>query len=199
MNPRCTLLGRAPLALALPATLLACAASAQAGFTTYTNFDAWKSATGNSYTTLDFVFPQPVLLTTQYLSLGVSFPDQEEVAAPLPASFPFDGWGIWGAGFADSDIHLKFATPQKWIAAHYPGYVSYQLISNGTVIYTSPFHGTAGASDFHGVVSSVTFDEVRLINPLSELYVDNIYFGIPAPGTLALLGAGLIGGRRRRR
>lgn len=199
MNPRYTLLGRAPLTLALSATLLACAGSVQAGFTTYTNFDAWKSATGNSYTTLDFVFPQPVLLTTQYLNLGVSFPDQEEVAHTLPASYPFDGWGVKGAPFADSDIHLKFATPQRWIAAHYPGHVSYQLISNGTVIYTSPFHGTAGASDFHGVVSGVAFDEVRLINPLGELYVDNIYFGVPAPGTLAILGAGLIGGRRRRR
>jgi hypothetical protein len=179
--------------------ILACTSIGSASFTTYTNFDAWKSATGNTYTTLDFVFPQPVLLTTQYLSLGVSFPAQEEVAAPLGAAFPLDGWGIWGAGLADNDIHLKFATPQKWIAAHYPGKVSYQLISNGAVIFTSLPFSAPGLSDFYGVVSELEFDEVKLINPSGQLYVDNIYFGIPTPGAMAVLAGGFLRSRRRRR
>jgi hypothetical protein len=179
--------------------ILACTSIGNASFTTYTNFDAWKSAAGNTYTTLDFVFPQPVLLTTQYIGLGVLFPEGEEVAHTLPASYPLDGWGVKGAPLADNDIHIQFATPQKWIAAHYPGKVSYQLISNGAVIFTSLPFSAPGANDFYGVVSELEFDEVKLINPSGELYVDNVYFGIPTPGALAVLGLGIVSPRRRAR
>ena len=179
--------------------ILACTSIGSASFTTYTNFDAWQPATGNTFTTLDFVFPQPVLLTTQYIGLGVLFPEGEEVAHTLPASYPLDGWGVKGAPLADNDIHIQFATPQKWIAAHFPGGVAYQLMSNGSVIYSSPSWGSPGLSDFFGVVSQLEFDEVKLINFSGELYVDNIYFGIPTPGALAVLAGGFLRSRRRRR
>ncbi len=167
-------------------------------FTTYTNFDQWKAANGSNYTTMNFVFSQPVLLTTQYLPLGVTFPDAEEVAAPLGVAFPIDGWGVWGSGSGDGDVHLKFLTPQKWIGAHYPANLLYQLLSGGNVIYTSPTHGGFGPGLFYGVVSDQMFDEVKIINQSGLLYIDNIYFGVPAPGAVSVFGLWFVRGRRRR-
>ncbi len=187
-------------AIAVSSTMASLLAGATAfgSFTTYTNFDEWKAANSASFATMDFVFPQPVLLTTQYLPLGVTFPDVEEVAAPLGVAFPLDGWGIWGAGLADGDVHLKFQTPQKWIGAHYPANLLYQLLSGGNVIYTSPSHGGFGPGLFYGVVSDQMFDEVKIINQSGELYIDNIYFGVPAPGAVSVFGLWFASGRRRR-
>jgi MYXO-CTERM domain-containing protein len=183
------------------AAALSLGASASAAFTTYTAFANWQGAVGSQYTTLDFVFPAPTILSTQYAGLGAIFPEEEEAALPLGVAFPQDGWGVQGAPAGDADIHIAFTSPQQWIGAHYPGGLMYQLLSGGTVIYNSPTHLTPGANGFFGIVSDVPFDEVRLIDPFGFVYVDNIYFGgpVPSPGAMPLLAAALFGARRRRR
>ncbi len=118
------------------------------------------------------------------------------LSLPVPASPRFSQTP--GALLWLHDVHPKFLTPQKWIGAHYPGNLLYQLLSGGDVIYTSLPYSAPGLGEFYGVVSDQMFDEVKIINDSGLLSIDNIYFGVPAPGAVSVFGLWFVGGRRRR-
>jgi hypothetical protein len=52
---------------------------------------------------------------------------------------------------------------------------------------------------FAGLISSQAFDAALVFDPIGTLVVlDNLHFGVPAPGVLPLLAlAGIVGARRR--
>lgn len=166
------------------------AAEARASFVEYHDLASWSSAAG-PFTTLDFVFPQAVILDDEYLSLGVIFPDAEEVAFPQAGGFPQDGWGVKGAVLGDADIHLAFLEPQTWIGVWFPGNVYIEFYSGGQLVHTSDDLAVGGQTlnVFGGVVSTIPFDEVRLVDPFGLINVDNIPFGaaVPGPGCVLVL------------
>ena len=112
-------------------------------------------------------------------------------------SFANDGAGVDGFG----DIEIAFTTPQAWIAVDYPGAVQFKLYSLGELIYTSSgFSDKGEIGEFAGLLSTNMFDAVIISNPISgKAFIDDLHFGVPAPGTLALLGLAAVLPKRRRR
>lgn len=177
--------------------------AAHASFVEYHNFSSWSAASG-PFTTLDFVFQQAVILDDEYLSLGVIFPDAEEVAFSQAGLFLQDGWGVNGAVLGDADIRLRFLEPQAWIGIWFPGDLYVEFYSDGELLHTSNDLSSGGQdlNVFGGVVSSVPFDEVRLVDPFGFINVDDILFGaaVPAPGCALVLAAlPMLAASRRRR
>ena len=109
-----------------------------------------------------------------------------------------DGWGLNGS-FDESTI--EFDAPMTTIAMDFPGTLRIQLFSNDQLIYTSPLLGSGGTGFFRGLISTEAFDKVHIDDPLSGLFIDNLYFGppIPAPPALALIAAAALLGQTRRR
>lgn len=194
--------------LALVATALTHLAgtAADAAFTEYKQNQAeWESAVGGQFATLDFVFPQQVVVTNQYLTLGALFTDGNDITAYIPSAFPNDGWGLAGglSLMGSGKITVEFTQPMHWIAMDHPGPLYIELFSGGEMIYASTWSGFPPASNyFIGIVSDQAFDKARIVNPFSTtVFIDNLYFGapIPAPGVLGLLPALAALQPRRRR
>jgi len=180
--------------------VLVTASSAHASFTVVKGIDNWNAAVPSS-TTLDFVFAEAQVLNTQYLSLGVLFPEGEEVAVPL-AGPTQDGWGSVGQIGGDADIHLQFLEPQHAIGAWFPGKLFAKLYWQGTLIYSSQSLDTFPLTyAFGGIVSTEPFDEVVFWDSDGFIFVDDIKFSstVPAPGAAVILLAGALRSRSRRR
>lgn len=182
-------------------TAITCAAisgrAAVGGFIDYHDKAAWLAAVG-AVTTLDFVGLTPgSFITDEYANLGVLFADgNDSVLGPGGFdTFPNDGWGLDGNG----NITLLFASPQAWIAVDFPGNLRIDLYREGLLIYNSGEFGVGGVGNFGGVVSSELFDRAILTDIQDQAAVDDIFFGVPGPGVVPLLGfAGLWPPRRRR-
>jgi MYXO-CTERM domain-containing protein len=89
----------------------------------------------------------------------------------------------------------------SYIAADFPGTIIIDLIQGDELFFrTSPL-GWSGPGQFGGVVSDVSFDEVRIWYFDNQVNIDNIHFGppIPAPGAIVGVAALALLGRRRRR
>ncbi len=175
---------------------LALAASAHASFTVIKGIDNWNAQVGPC-TTLDFVFPEPQYLSTQYASLGAIFPEGNEVAYQANA-FQQDGWGCMnydqepGGG-----IDITFLSPQYAIGAWFPGKLRVDLFWQDQLIYASPDLDTFPLTySFGGVLSTQPFDRVTL-HYFTLCFVDDVLF-VPAPGAMGLVVlAAAVGGRRR--
>jgi hypothetical protein len=178
--------------------LLSAAGAARGGVVEFLDDrDGWLAAVG-PFTTINFTgFPDGTFITTQYADLGVVFTDGNDQIFLNGNAFPNDGAGMDGNG----DIEVAFDTPQAWIAVDFPGAIKFQLFSERQLIYDSSSFFAGGFDHFFGLVSTELFDSARIIDPLGEAEIDDLHFGVPAPGTLPVLGSvGLIGrGRRSRR
>ena len=173
--------------------------AAQADVIEFTDKDEWFTAVGE-VTTIEFTgFPNGTLITDQYEDLGVLFTGGADFIWQNEGAFPNDGWGING----QSDIELSFQFPQAWIAVEFPGFMRLDLFAEGQLIYSSNLFGGGGAGFFAGLISDQLFDVALLTDPMDETVdIDDLHFGVPAPGTLALLGLATVlprRGRRRRR
>jgi len=179
------------------ALLIATAAQAQAEVTIHEDFSAWQAATPG-FVTIDFTdLTQFTIITDQYSDSGVLFTDGDDVVfGPDFTSFVVDGFGAIGQG----EFNWAFATPQYSIATHFTGGGQLELLFGGAPIYTSP-HYSGIEGTFLGFVSTLPFDTARIIDPDDPgVNIDNLYFGVPAPGALGLLAlAGMSGPGRRRR
>ena len=169
-------------------------ASAQAGVQEFTDKDEWIDAVGK-FTTIDFTgFPEGTFITDQYADLGVLFTDGNDT---------IQEWGGFmdGHGLRGSDtITLAFDSPQAYIAVDYPGAMKLELFSEGRLIYTSSDFGDIGKGHFAGLLSTDLFDGALLYDwVLGSVFIDDLHFGVPAPGTLPLLALGALTRRRRRR
>ena len=94
---------------------------------------------------------------------------------------------------------MVFDTPQAWIGVDFPGDLQIDLFSKGRLIHTSVFIA-GGIGNFGGIVSSKLFDPAFLIDPVDgAVFIDDVHFGVPAPGALWLLGVAALFPRRRGR
>ena len=165
----------------------------------FTDKDQWIVAIGgeDAFLTVDFVgFAPGTFITDQYADLGILFTDGNDSIHFTP-SFPNDGVGLDGNG----NISVAFDTPQAWIGVDFPGFLSIELYSEGRLFFTSNLNGGAGVGNFLGLISSELFDAAVVVEgaPGFEAEIDDLHFGVPAPGALWLLAfAGLFSRRRRR-
>jgi len=184
------------------------AQSAQASFTTYTSFDAWlfdwTNGNSNSVETETFnsiadgFYQSPFNGSTASVNWSASAVSGLYVEngvfstnAPEKLSFEFNiGVRAFGGNFFGTDTIFNNATVLLEVKlADGTQYV-------GTATSETDFTGFISTGD--ATISSVTievFNKFELVFPSA----DNLYFGVPAPGAVALLCvAGLSGGRRRR-
>ena len=177
--------------IALTLTLLT--ATAHGGVIEFTDKDEWIDAVG-AFTTIGFTgFPNGTFITNQYADLGVLFTDGNDSIRFSPTVFPNDEWGLDGNG----DIAVAFDTPQLWIGVDFPGFLDIELYYQGKLIHTGVF-GFGGIGNFSGLLSTQPFDAAVLAEVGgSEAEIDDLHFGVPAPGTLPLLALGALWTRRR--
>jgi hypothetical protein len=174
--------------------LVLLSAPARAGVQEFTDKDEWIDAVGE-FTTIDFTgFPEGTFITDQYADLGVLFTDGNDT---IQESGVFmDGHGLRGSGI----ITLAFDLPQAYIGVDYPGAMKIELFNEGRLIYTSSDFGGGGMGHFAGLLSTSLFDGAVLSDWVDgTVFIDDLHFGVPAPGSLALLALGALCTRRRRR
>jgi len=162
------------------------------------DFTGWAESV-SSFSTITFAeVPFGFLAGDAYASLGVHFVDGSDVVFPLDTFS--DGAGITGAPAVAEDIELVFDAPQYWIGADFIGAIAIRLYSEGILVFDSSVFGVSGPDHFGGLISLIGFDEARIRDPLDGVvFVDNLYFGVPAPGALGLLAlAGALRTRQRR-
>ncbi len=95
-------------------------------------------------------------------------------------------------------MHLSFDSQQLWLAVDYPGAVQIDLFSGNIPLHSSVFI-TGGQGNFAGVISIELFDTVVISDPeIGDVFIDDLHFGVPSPGVIALLALGGLRGRRRR-
>ena len=168
------------------------AAPLQAEVIEFRDKDEWIAAVGD-YTTIDFTgYTHGERITDQYRDLGVLFTDCYVTFDFFWGAYPNDGWGVDG----NSGIHLEFDEPQLWLATDFPGVMQFELYSEGELIYA----GLEFGDWFVGLLSDIAFDEVLIYEdvPGGNVNVDDLHFGVPAPGALPLIAMTfLLNGRRR--
>ena len=167
--------------------------TAHGGVIEFTDKDEWIDAVGE-FTTIGFTgFEIGTFITDQYADLGILFTDGND-SIHNTCSFVNDCWGLDGNG----DIAVAFDTPQLWIGADFPGILRIELYRDGRLFYVSKDYGV-GIGLFVGLLSAKPFDAALLIDAAGEAAIDDLHFGVPAPGTLPLLALGALWTRRRRR
>ncbi len=171
--------------------------AAVGGFIEFTDKEEWIAAVGR-FTTIDFTgFPDGTFITDQYADLGVLFVGGNENIFLSDNAFPHDGAGLFGGG---PPIAVSFDTPQAWIAVDFPGDVQFELFREGELIYTSSLFGGGGVGFFAGLLSTELFDGAVISDPTDAgVFIDDLHFGVPAPGAIALLALGGLFSTRRRR
>ena len=182
------------------AILLYAAIPARGAVVEYTNKLSWQNDVG-SYNTITFTeLPANTWITTQYDHLGVTFTDGSDQVAYMPGAFVNDDYGLNGAL---DETTLVFSQPMYTVAVDFPGYVQFELYYKQELVYISnPFDVIGGIGGFAGLISDQPFDEVRMFDPTSGFFIDDLHFGpaIPAPGALGLIAlAGAVTLRRKRR
>jgi hypothetical protein len=170
-----------------------CATTVSAGIVIYTDKAAWENAVGGQFLTEDF--------SDQQLNTGVSFVSTEsgqinpalgyyhDVLASTSQNEPMTTWsfvpkirgfgGIWtlgGPGGSGNSLLVYIADVPEYVGA----------ISNSY------------GGEFWGFTSDIPFTSVRLIggsgtHQQNYRLDDMVYSQVPEPGTLCLLGGGLMG------
>ncbi len=167
--------------------------SAYGGVMEFTDKVAWITAVGQ-FTTIDFTgFPDGTFITEQYAHLGIHFTDGND-SIDVSGAHVNDGFGLDG----NPSMHLSFDNPQLWLAVDYPGSVQIDLFSGNELIHSALFVG-AGVGFFAGLLSTELFDTVVISDPIvPDAFIDDLHFGVPSPGVIALLALGGLHYRRRR-
>jgi hypothetical protein len=175
-------------------TFMLLSAPAHAGVQEFTDKDEWIDAVGE-FTTIDFTgFPEGTFITDQYADLGVLFTDRNDTIS-VNDGFLNDGSGLRGS----DTITVAFDSPEAYIGVDFPGDIQIDLFAAGKLIYSAVFIA-GGVGNFAGVLSTELFDSALLSDPsVGGVHIDDLHFGVPAPGALALLALGALSTRRRRR
>lgn len=169
--------------------------SAQGQVTEYTSAGQWEQVVGE-WTSVGFAeYPSGTIVTTQYQDLGVTFTGSSDVVTHGPFYLQ-DGGGIYG-GFDDLII-MEFSTPQYYFAVDFPGGIQISLFSQDSLLFSGTPYDLSGAGLFAGVVSTKPFDRVVLDEPDVDIFIDDIRFGVPAPGVLMPLAIAILSHRKRR-
>lgn len=161
----------------------------------YEDKPAWEAHIGD-YTTLDFTgFEWNTVITDQYASLGAIFTDGDDTIS-FGTGFPNDARGLNGNG----DITVAFTWAQLWIAADFPGPLTFELYLDDEWLYTSSDFAGPGSGHFAGLISSSPFNKVILRDWMAgTAYIDDLHFGVPTPAAWCVIAVAGLGARRRRR
>ena len=195
-------------AVALVASALV-ASSASAGIVVYTNQSIWnarvatdglvvETETFNSIA--DGYRPAPFAGSTASVNWS-AFADgglyvQDGVFStefPDPLTFTFTP-GVRAVGGNFFGVDAEFANASVFFSVLLSDGTSYEGEASSPASFTG-FRSTTAAT-----IASLTINVENAVGT-DAVYpsVDNLYFGVPAPGAVALLGvAGLVGSRRRR-
>jgi len=164
----------------------------------YSDLDEWLAA-ASDVTVIDFSeFPDGTLINDNYQEFGVEF-TLGFYTIQTAAAFT-DGFGLDGNA---TTIVMEFDQPFNVIGVMFPGILRYELYLDDELVgWTEnvPISGSSG--QFAGLLTEISFDEVRVVKDSGEVNLDNLYFSfepIPAPGAVALLGIAALAGRTRRR
>ena len=163
--------------------------------------DEWFTDVGGgaNVSTVNFTgYPDFTPVTDQWAHLGVHFSGFVVTGGQSFFFYPNDGWGARG----EPEINVSFDEPIRWIAADYPGELSFQLFSNDQLIHTFHSPQIGGAGRFAGLLSDQSFDRVRIFREKDDLvFLDDLFFGppIPAPASICMILVSITIPRRRRR
>jgi MYXO-CTERM domain-containing protein len=185
------------LAVVIAASMPVCN-PASADVEVYFDFNEWQNALTTT-TSIGFTgFPDGTGITNQYEAQGVVFDSPPPFVLNGFDTFPNDGAGLHGSSFS-GQIVANFLEPQYAIASHFTGDQQIELYSAGLPILTlDPFGGPPGT--FVGFILDQPFDAAIIFDPVDPVVViDDLHFGVQAPGILPLLGAVALFGSRRRR
>jgi hypothetical protein len=187
------------LALAISATIIGFTAQAAHAAVTLTgNFSTWSAQSG-IVTELDFNLGSAQILSSQYESLGVTFPDGDDYVAYFEqADWTTDKW-VLADSWGDLKTTFLFTQPQIAVGFKFGTGHFFRLYAGESLIYSSP---EFGLNPFIGAISTIPFDRMVVGRSSGGPFVDTVWFGgtVPGPAGLAvLLGASLCGRRRSRR
>ncbi|MFG0329421.1 MAG: hypothetical protein ACF8PN_05915 [Phycisphaerales bacterium] len=140
------------------------------GVTEYTSRGAWENAV-SSFDTIRFTeHPTGTVLGAQYI--GLLFVDGNDTIAANGA-FVLDGIGCNGNG----RINIEFDAPQFAIGVDFPGAVTIELYSNGSLLYVSSDFAGSGTGFFAGLVSNNDFDEVVIRDWVDDfVFIDDLSY-----------------------
>lgn len=168
------------------------AGSASAAITSYSVKADWLTDIGTTPTTITFTeVPTGTVLGNQYPDL--TFTDGNDTVISNGA-FLNDGIGVDGSGRID----ITFDFFLNAVGADFPGAMTLDLYSGGTLIGSSIDFAGSGAGFFGGVISDTAFDRVVIRDWFDDtVFIDDFHY-VPAPATAAMLGLGALAMRRRR-
>jgi hypothetical protein len=135
------------------------------------------------------------VLSDQYVLQSVTFADGDDVVYSSTHLIT-DGVGV----NANGRIDLLFSTPQTHIGVEFPGAIRIEIYNGATLIGTSIDFAGSGEGFFGGIVSTEPFNRAVLLDWADgTAYIDNLYYEIPEPGTILLVGLGGLALFRKRR
>jgi hypothetical protein len=195
-------------AVALVASALV-ASSASAGIVVYTNQSIWNArvatdglvvetetfnAIADGYRPAPFTGSTASVQWSAFADGGLYVQDGVfSTEFPDPLTFNFTP-GVRAVGGNFFGVDAEFANAAVFFSVLLSDGTSYEGEASSPASFTG-FRSTTAAT-----ISSLTINVTNAAGA-AAVYpsVDNLYFGVPAPGAVALLGvAGLVGSRRRR-
>lgn len=125
-------------------------------------------------------------------------------------------YGIWNAYYEDqppynphsapfrvydfvNDGHFTFSAPVVFDGAWFAGYatatVQFQGYLNGVLMFTSDILAPSDTPTFLASGYAGLVDDIHVLSPRPDYFVmdDITYNGVPEPGTLLMLGSGVLG------
>ena len=195
-------------AVALVASALI-ASSASAGIVVYTNQSIWNArvatdglvvetetfnAIADGYRPAPFTGSTASVQWSAFADGGLYVQDGVfSTEFPDPLTFNFTP-GVRAVGGNFFGVDAEFANAAVFFSVLLSDGTSYEGEASSPASFTG-FRSTTAAT-----IASLTINVTKAVGA-AAVYpsVDNLYFGVPAPGAVALLGvAGLVGSRRRR-
>ena len=195
-------------AVALVASALV-ASSASAGIVVYTNQSIWNArvatdglvvetetfnAIADGYRPAPFTGSTASVQWSAFADGGLYVQDGVfSTEFPDPLTFNFTP-GVRSVGGNFFGVDAEFANAAVFFSVLLSDGTSYEGEASSPASFTG-FRSTTAAT-----IASLTINVENAVGA-AAVYpsVDNLYFGVPAPGAVALLGvAGLVGSRRRR-